>query len=163
MAKRGHRHIIDSIAGLLVYGIFAVCILAVLLSGAKVYGRIVARDNTAYESRTSIQYIATKLRQAETPYSVDIISENGIPVLRFQDMESEVLCYSYIYCYDGYMRELYALADAGFEPDAGEKLMKASSVDIRVEGDMLTVTITGEDGRNRQLRHCLSAGGTHEE
>ena len=65
MKKRVTQHHLDGLIALLLFGLFAVCILAVLLTGAKAYRRLTQRDQAAYERRTSVQYIATRVRQAD--------------------------------------------------------------------------------------------------
>lgn len=51
---------------LLAFGAFAVCILLVLLSGARVYRNLSDSGLEGYEERTARQYIAACIRQAET-------------------------------------------------------------------------------------------------
>ena len=158
MVRKGQRHLIDGIAGLLVYGLFAVCILAVLLSGAKVYSRIVNRDNDVYESRTGVQYIATKLRQAELPSSVSITKENGLNVLRIREEDGDEECYACIYCYEGYLRELILESGVDFYGDAGEKLIPAESADFEIDDGMLRITVTDRSGTQRELLFSLGKG-----
>ena len=50
------------LAALLLFGLFAFCVLAVLLTGAGAYRRLTARDQAAYEWRSCTQYIATRVR-----------------------------------------------------------------------------------------------------
>lgn len=59
--KRGtSQHHMDGLIALLLFGVFAACVLAVLLTGAGAYRRLVGRDRAAYERRTCVQYIATR-------------------------------------------------------------------------------------------------------
>ncbi len=44
MKKRTTQHHIDGLAALLLFGIFAVCVLMVLLTGANAYRRLTERD-----------------------------------------------------------------------------------------------------------------------
>ena len=62
---------------LLLFGVFAVCVLIVLLTGAKAYRGLTERDRTAYDRRTCVQYIATKVRQGDV--------EGGVTVEPFGD------------------------------------------------------------------------------
>ena len=47
---RIHYHL-DGLIALLLFGVFAVCVLAVLLTGASAYQRLTQRDMAAYDSR----------------------------------------------------------------------------------------------------------------
>ena len=60
MKKKTTQHHIDALAALLLFGVFAVCVLAVLLSGADAYQRLTRRDQNAFDRRTAAQYLATR-------------------------------------------------------------------------------------------------------
>ena len=47
MTNLRRKHQIDGLLALALLGLFAVCILAVLLSGARTYRRLAARDDAA--------------------------------------------------------------------------------------------------------------------
>ena len=47
MKKHSIQHHIDTLAVLLLFGVFAVCVLSVLLTGADAYRRMTERDNRA--------------------------------------------------------------------------------------------------------------------
>ena len=124
MRRTSLRHHTDGLVGLLLFGVFAVCVLSVLLTGAKAYRRLTERDQAAYNRRTAAQYIATRvrLREGEGPFV------------------------TYVYCHDGYLMELYCAEDAGLEPQDGEKVLKADSLTAAMEDGLLTATIYGADG-----------------
>ena len=42
----------DTLLALLLFGLFSVCVLAVLLTGADAYRRLTRRDRLAFDSRT---------------------------------------------------------------------------------------------------------------
>ena len=72
MKQRTVKHNIDGLAALLLFGIFAACVLSVLLSGAGAYRRLTQRDLTAYDRRTGLQYIAARVRQADRQGAVTV-------------------------------------------------------------------------------------------
>ena len=45
---------------LLVFALFALCVLLVLLTGAKIYRNLVDRSRESYEARTAAQYITSE-------------------------------------------------------------------------------------------------------
>ena len=47
MNRTGTKHHMDGLLALLLFGVFAVSILSVLLTGAQVYGRLTQRDQDA--------------------------------------------------------------------------------------------------------------------
>ena len=56
--KHDHLFHQDGLAALLLFGIFAVCVLMVLLTGANAYRRLTERDQQAYQRRTCAQYLS---------------------------------------------------------------------------------------------------------
>ena len=66
MKKRPIQHQLNGLMALLLFGVFAACVLAVLLTGANAYRRLTQRDQAAYLRRTCVQYLATRVRQADS-------------------------------------------------------------------------------------------------
>ena len=66
--KRGQ--VIPALAAFLLLSVFAVSVLGVLLAGAGAYSRLTRRDERAYDSRTGLQYVASRVRQATVPGGV---------------------------------------------------------------------------------------------
>ena len=62
--RKGRQHI-SALAALVLFGLFAGCVLAVLLTGAGAYRRLTGRDRASCESRTRMQYVAARVRQAD--------------------------------------------------------------------------------------------------
>ena len=104
---RIHYHL-DGLIALLLFGVFAVCVLAVLLTGASAYQRLTQRDMAAYDSRVCIQYIAARVRQADR--------DNGVSVEPFGGRDALILTEeggyaTYVYWHEGYLMELYTSVD----------------------------------------------------
>ena len=121
MRRFKSKHYMDGLLILLLFGVFAVSILAVLLSGAGVYRRLAERDDRAYDRRTAVQYVATRVRQADRAGAVSVRSFEGCPALILsEEIEGEVY-ETRIYHYDGYIRELFVSAEGEFLPEDGER------------------------------------------
>lgn len=154
MRRRAIQHHIDGLLALLLFGVFAVCVLAVLLTGARAYRRLTQRDQAAYDRRVCVQYIATRVRQAD---SLDSVS-----VEPFGEGEALVLSeYGYItrvYYYDGYLMELYASAEEDLRPEDGQQIIATGGVELSLEDGMLSVDVTDSLGRQDSLRLSLRSG-----
>ena len=155
MKKRPIRHQIDGLIALLLFGVFSVCILAVLLTGADAYRRLTSRDQAAFDRRTALQYIATRVRQADRQDGVRVADFNGVNALVFDDGDGYV---TRVYCHSGYIMELYA--DESFELtlEAGESIMKAAPLDFSMEDGRLRIS-NGEDQLTLSLRSGKGAAG----
>lgn len=157
----------ERISGLLVLvllGVFAVCILIVLLTGAKSYARLAERDSTAFDRRTAAQYLATKIRQSDSENAVYIgnfdadsaQTEGDTLILREEAGENVYL--TRIYCADGSLRELFGTADGGMQPEDGEIILAAESVHFTQNGRRITADITNADGETTSLVLTLRSG-----
>lgn len=154
MKRQTARYQMDGLIALLLFGVFAACVLMVLLSGAGAYRRLVERDSAAYNSRTCTQYIAARVRQAD--------HEGGVTVEEFGDASALVLTegdgyLTRVYWRDGYLMELYASADAELAPEDGETLLAADSLELSMRDGLLTVEISA-GARTDRLCLCLRSG-----
>ena len=151
MMQKTQKHHTTGLLALLLFGLFAVCILAVLLTGGQTYRRLSERDDAAYAARTAAQYLSTRVRQAE---AVEVSSFAGLDALTLTEELEGAAYVTRIYCYDGWLRELFAAADAEMSPADGEKVLEAVELTAERQENLLTVTLDGQE----ILLH-LRAGG----
>lgn len=146
---------IDGLLALLLFGIFAVCLLAVLLTGAGAYKRLTERDEATYNRTTCMQYIANRVRQASVPEEVSVEPFGDGNALVITDAAGYI---TRVYYYDGYLMELYASADAALAPGDGEKVLKTGKIGLSLEDGMLHVTADGREGESTDLLLLLTGG-----
>lgn len=152
--QRAKQHI-DALAALLLFGIFAVCVLGVLLAGAGAYQRLTARDAAAAERRIRVQYIATRVRQADTADQVSVDELGGIPALRLPEADGYV---TWVYCCGGWLMEMYTSAESDLAPEDGTRLMEAAALSLSLEDGLLQIGITGPEGEEDWLYLTLRSG-----
>ena len=155
MRQKPIQHHIDALAALLLFGVFAVCVLAVLLTGADAYRRLTQRDQLAYDRRTCVQYVATRVRQAD--------SQGGVTVERSGDTDLLVLgageeYVTYVYCYEGWLMELYTWSGEPMVPSDGWQLIEMEDMKRSMEDGLLTVDITSPQGEEDHLLLTLRSG-----
>ena len=155
MKKKSTEYHFDSLAALLLFGVFAVCVAMVLLIGADAYRRLVARDEAAHDRRTCMQYVATRVRQAERPDRISVEEFGGVEALVLADSEG---CVTRVYYYDGHLMELYTNAENVLSPEAGEQVMEACGLTFSLEDGLLTVTMIDTEGEQSTLRLSLHSG-----
>ena len=158
MRTNAKKRKIDALAVFLLFGLFAVCILSVLLTGADAYRRLAQRDQLSYDRRTAGQYLSTRVRQADRLGQVSVIDFGGTDALVFtEEIEGEDY-ETLVYCYDGYLRELFALADGNFLPEDGEEVLQAQSLSLSLDGQLLTAELVGPAGEAQELTLFLRSG-----
>ena len=72
MKRRLTEYHFDGLIALTLFGVFAVCVLIVLLTGADAYRRLVVRGDEVIDRNACVQYISTRVRQAANPKEVVI-------------------------------------------------------------------------------------------
>lgn len=162
--RRERRHTLDGLLTLLVFGVFAACVLSVLLTGAGAYRRLTERDRTAYARRTAAQYLATRVRQADGAGTVEIgdfdgaAAPEGGTLLLFEDIDGARYC-TRVYCHDGYLRELFSDWPGDLSPEDGEKILEAGGLTFaRAPGGALTAELTHGDGTVERIVLALRGG-----
>ena len=147
MRSKMRKHEIDSAFVLLLFALFAGCILMVLLLGASSYEKVVNRDAKAYDARIGVQYIAAKLRHGDASACVQAGSfadknnsdADEIPTLYLGMSAEGEFYYTKIYYYDGYIRELLCTEEDELEPEDGQEVLKATSFSVDREGNLLRI------------------------
>jgi len=156
MMKRPSNPRMTALLPLLLFAVFAACICAVLLTGANGYRDLVRRDADSYTSRTAARYVSMKIRQAESPDAVTVAEFGGQPALMLREETGGQKFVTYIYCFDGWLRELFCFADSGMSPEDGVKLLAMNSLTAEERDGLLTLTLTGTSGSPRTLVLDLS-------
>ncbi len=147
MKKNEHRNITD-ILGLVVFGIFALCVAAVLLTGAGVYRKLTEQGTQNYEQRVAARYLTTRFHQAP---DVCIEDFEGLQAMTIREEIGGRSYVTRVYCHEAYIRELFAAESAAVSPDDGEIILAAENLTFSVDGELMLVEITHPDGESQQL------------
>lgn len=167
MKRQLEKHHIDNVFLLLLFAVFAGCILMVLLLGASSYEKIVTRDRKAFDARTGVQYVATKIRHADEAGYIETGSfekcgdteADGIPTLYLITREGEETYFTKIYYYEGYIRELFCPETISLQPEAGQEVMPASFFQVEQDGPLMRIVIGGENGEQRSINLMIRSSG----
>lgn len=164
--ERGTDTRTGKILTLVLFALLAVCTLLVLLTGTGAYKRLTKRGQEAYERRTVPLYIATKVRQADCEGAVSLEEQNGIDVLLLKEQIDGTGYVTRIYCYEGFVRELFSAETVAFDPGAGERIAEAETVTFSMEDGCLYVTVMQTDGTATEQMltlRCERGEAGHEE
>lgn len=157
--RREKDHSLNGLLALLLFGVFAACVLSVLLTGADAYQRLTERDRLSYESRTAAQYIATRVRQADRSAGVTVGTFGTSDALELWETVDGETYLTRVYCYDGWLRELFSDAEGDFSPEDGEKVLEADSLTLTLSPEgLLEVALTEEGSCQQVLLHLRSGG-----
>ena len=151
MKNNGHRKITELLA-LLVFGVFALCVAAVLLTGAGTYQTLIQRGSTAHSHRVAVRYLTTRFQQASAVRVEDFCGLQALTVSEEIDGRTYL---TRVYCYDGSIRELFSAESASMTPEDGETVLEAAKLAFSSDGGLLTAEITHSDGAVQRLLLAL--------
>ena len=140
----------EGLLALLLFALFAVLVLGVLLSGAGVCRRLTERDARAFDRRTALQYVTTRVRNAGGAVTVEDFAGPGSTLCIAEDIEGETYL-TRLYCWDGAMRELLCSAEDVFEPEAGEIIASIPQLRFTEENGLITAVAVISDGSEAAL------------
>lgn len=143
---------------LIVFAVFAVCVLAVLALGISSYQKLVDKDSVTYQERTCSHYLYSKLRQAENPSGIYAEKYDGKDVLVIEEtIDGELYC-TRIYCDDGWLRESFSSPEDGVSPDAGEKVLPADEFVVSCTDTLVSLIIKNGDNADTRVSYSVSGG-----
>lgn len=149
------NHTIAGVFVFLLLGVFAVFSTMLVLIGAQAYRTITVRSEEHNLDRTMYSYMLNSLRGDDASGTVTMRNEDGIDMLVVSyDYGWEVL-EKRIYCYDGYLRELLAPVQNEFNPDSGERICEAETLQAEVSGNLITIEMTDADGETHTINAVL--------
>jgi hypothetical protein len=135
-------------------GVFALAAIFVAVLGAQVYRSSAQKMQSNFDTRTSLVYIAEKVRQnAGEDYSVRDLNGNSALVLteQYESQGKQKDYETWIYVANGKLYE--ALIQAGKAPNAGEgqSIMDMERMDFSLDGALLTVTVRNDSGDTESI------------
>ena len=159
--KQEKHFIVDILFVLALFGVFAVSALALVTIGADVYQHTVEDMGVNYESRTAVSYIMEKVRQNDTADSIFLTDLENVPALcMLSEIDEETYC-TYLYLYDGHLKELFMREGAslgGQVLPAGTDIMDLQEFSLSYASDDLIRislrTASGEDHTFYIHVHC---------
>lgn len=148
MNRTGKSHTIDSLFSFLLLLAFLLFSLLLIGTGSAIYKKVAAGLDENYTSRTAIAYVSEKVRQHDSAgdlfltsfgegntVSAEGVPETEIPALCLRDIINEKTYLTYVYYYDGALREL--MVGEATSPDAsmGSEIAELSACTIELAGE----------------------------
>ena len=152
-------HKVDTVFTLILFGVFAVSVLLVLLAGAGVYQDIAARMERQYEERTCLSYLDAKVRHYDAAGQVVVEMLDECQALALYEEIEGVRYKTLIYCYDGYVRELFFEDGLAFQAEDGQRVLLAQDLSFRwAQTNLLQIVCTTAGGEEAELMVYLHSG-----
>ena len=141
----------------MLFAVFALCVITVLITGAKIYQSFTERDQLSYDHRTVSRYLTTRIRQsdAQCAYFIgdffDPTSKEEGDTFYFCEYIGEKLYYTRIYCHEGYLCELFSVSSEPFDPADGERILAVEDLRFFISDNVVTVKVQYADGERQTI------------
>lgn len=155
---KNRKHSVDVLFMFILFAMFAILSVLIIYIGSGVYGRISANKQINEKTRTTVSYIVNKIRatDGEDVY-IDVREDTAVLVLETQS--GETIINNIIYEYDSKLMEMTLEAGDEFELKHGEILLDSDGVDFEKNGELLTITVRNENGKQECVNVFLGNSG----
>lgn len=155
---RSRSTLVNAGSTIVLVAMFAIAALVLLSAGMQVYQKVVLASNENFELRTSLSFVATKVRQNDLADMIDVQKIDGTDVLVIREEYEGTFYDTLIYFRNGSLMEL--MQEEGLEPelDYGFETLEIDSFGISRQGNAITITAGNASGETESLTvHLRSA------
>ena len=131
MSKSIRGRNVDTIFVLIIFSIFAFSVLMVLMLGASVYRNVNDISREGQQEHTALSYIWTKTKNYDSAGSIYAGEFHGLSALFIDEHIGDSTFSTAIYCYNGWLLELYGESLTGFSPSDGVPVAQIDSLSFR--------------------------------
>ena len=125
-----HKHVIDLIFPIALLFVFAVSAFSVLILAADIYASTSGRLSANEENRTALSYISEKVRQNDFNGAIGTVTIDDTDCLTLSAVYNGTPCTTYIYVYDGVLKELFINDGIDVSLKNGRDIIPISSLTI---------------------------------
>ncbi len=149
---------IYNICMIIVTLVFAVGSVSLLIVGITEYRNIAVSNLETYELRTSLSYVATKVRQCDAENMVEIREQQGRTVLSLKEELDGTVYETAIYSLNGRLLEYYHEAGRDFALENGFEVMKIGDLSFEFRGDgLIFLKTVNESGQAETMYVTLNS------
>ncbi len=135
-----------------VTAVFLICALALVAVGVMEYKNIAVSNLETYKLRTSLSYVATKVRQSDKEECIKLEDRDGTQMLLLYEDIEDVIYETAIYWCDGSLREYYHEKGTEFAPENGFEVVAVTAFDFEEKDEgLLLITATDVDGKKESM------------
>ena len=140
-------HRIDSIFIMLLFFLFALTAFVLIMIGVRQYKATANAMDYNYEIRTVTSYLREKTRQNSSNSSISIETIDGTNALCLKNTLNNTIYNTYIYYYDGSLREMYLQEGTPFTLNLGQQIVTILGFDmVKTDDGLIIVTISDSFG-----------------
>ena len=141
--------------------LLSVLSVSVILAGSSVYEKISDNMEDNYDRRVSFSYLTTKIRQNDSDGNIYVEEKGGEQMLAIKENFEGEQYVTYIYYYDGWVREIFLDVIDGktvdFEFDWGDEIIKVDgfSFFFNDKAGRIEMSLTDRKGNTQSTKVAL--------
>lgn len=147
--------IVNLVSIIVIFGVFAISCLVLSNIGIRVYRNVVMTNDDNFKLRTSLSYVATKIRQTDTINYPRLIDQDGICCLVLGEEINDTWYETIIYFADGSLFEMFQEAGQPYILEYGTKIMEIANFTFQFEDNGMLV-LTAENKSKTQESLALT-------
>ena len=150
---------LSAAAALLLFALFALLAVGVLTAGMMVYQKTRANTDDTYQRRTALSYITNQVRQADRVDGIMAGEFHGQQAIVLRRQYNDIQYLTYIYTWDGSLRELFFEEGLDLPPEGGVVIMPLEQLSVsQSEEGLLRLELDHGDGVESALTLSIRSG-----
>lgn len=142
------RHMIDFLFPVALFFVFALSALTVILLATRIYQSTTENSSLNYTSGTSLSYLSEKIHQNDLSQGISLGTFDGCEALVLKQQRGVETYYTYIYCYQDELKELFVKDGAEANAAAGQTILKVKEFTMEEAADgLFSIRCTDEAGQ----------------
>lgn len=131
MERRSEKkHVIDLLFPLAVFFVLAASSVALVVLASGLYSKQVKESENSYSGRTALAYVVEKVHQSDENGAVDAGKFDGADALVIRQNYDQKEYVTYLYAYDGYLRELFIQQGIEAKATDGRKILEIANFEV---------------------------------
>ena len=153
---RRKNRIVD-VFPILLFLVFTLSALGIVMFSVQIYRGIVERAEGRFDTETAAAYVSEKFRNHDARGSIQVSDFFGSDAIAIEETIKEVPYITYIYVYDGYLRELFTETSelSHLTAEDGNEILPMQLLEIENVSDRL-VSLHFVDTDGKDMKTFLS-------
>lgn len=141
------KHVIDFLFPLALLFVLAASSVALVVLASGSYSRQIRTSEASFTSRTALSYVTEKLHQADTSDSITAGTLDGQDAIIIRQEYSGQAYVTYLYAYEGYLRELFMKEGVSASAADGRKILATDGFSFEEsQNGLFHLSCTDSDG-----------------
>lgn len=141
------RHVVDLLFPLALFFVLAVSAVALVILASGQYSQQVTDSNATFSNSTALSYVTEKIHQNDENGNISLGTFDGQESLIISQTYNEQTYITYLYLYEGYLRELFIQKDVQAAASDGRKILEVQDFSFEEsQPGIILLTCSSDNG-----------------